>query len=88
MQRDSNGYVIDKLKSCGPFDDDGDYNGYTCVIEDHLDYHNTFTGGYFFGDIVFERLITVNQVNNMFWKMSSNPTDATKARASWTRTYD
>ena len=36
MQRDSNGYVIDDLKSCGPFDDDGNYNGLTCVIEDHL----------------------------------------------------
>ena len=36
MQRDSNGYVIDNLKSCGPFDDDGNNNGLTSVIEDHL----------------------------------------------------
>ena len=44
------------------------------------DYHNLFTGGYFFGDVVFERLITVNQVHNMYWKTSSNPTDPTKVR--------
>ena len=36
MQRDSDGYVIDNLKSCGPFDDDGNYNGLTSVIEDQL----------------------------------------------------
>ena len=36
MQRDSNGYVLDNKKSCGRFDDDGNYNGMTSVIEDHL----------------------------------------------------
>ena len=36
LQRDSNGYVLDNKKSCGRFDDDGNYNGLTSVIEDHL----------------------------------------------------
>ena len=49
------------------------------------DYHNVYTGGYDFGDIVFERLITVNQVNNMYWKKSNNPTDSSKARAQRTK---
>ena len=61
LKRDKDGYVLDNKKSCSVFDDDGNYNGYTSVIEDHLDYHNIFTGGYDFGDIVFERLITANQ---------------------------
>ena len=53
-------------------------------IENYKDYHNTFSGGYDFGDIVFERLITVNQAHNMYWKKSNNPTDSSKARASRT----
>ena len=54
-------------------------------FENFEDYHNTFTGGYYFGDIVFEGLITVNQIHNMYWKMSSNPTDPTKVRAPRTQ---
>ena len=51
------------------------------LTETFKDYHNLYTGGYDFGDIVFERLITVNQVTNMYWKKSKNPTDPSKARA-------
>ena len=36
LLRDSNGYVIDDKKSCGQFNDEGYYNGFTSVIEDHL----------------------------------------------------
>ena len=34
LERDSNGYVLDD--SCNQFDKNGNYNGYTSVIEDHL----------------------------------------------------
>ena len=54
-------------------------------IENYKDYHNTFSGGYDFGDIVFERLITVNQAHNMYWKKSNNPTDSSKVRARRTK---
>ena len=36
------------------FDKNGNDNGYTTVIEDQLDYHNIFTGGYDFGDFHFK----------------------------------
>ena len=73
--RDDHGYVVDNRKSCGYFTDDGLDNGVTSIIEDHFDYHNTFTGGYAFGDISFKRLFSVNQAHNMYWKQSKNFAD-------------
>ena len=52
--RDEHGYVVDDRKSCGYFDDEGNDNGLTTVIENQFDYHNIFTGGYDFGDISFK----------------------------------
>ena len=77
--RDANGYVIDDRKSCNQFTADGEDNGLVSVIEDNLDYHNIFSGGYDFGDISFVRSYFVNQAHNMYWKKSKNMADKTSA---------
>ena len=68
LQRDEYGFVIGydsgELKSCEQFAEDGSDNGKISVIEDHLDWHNVYTGGYEMTDIQFKNLITVNQRNS------------------------
>ena len=59
--RDEHGYVVDDRKSCGYFDDEGNDNGLTTVIENQFDYHNIFTGGYDFGDISFKAGFIMNR---------------------------
>ena len=46
------------------FDKEGNDNGLTTVIEDQLDYHNIFTGGYDFGDFHFKVLMKLMRVTN------------------------
>ena len=41
-------------------------------MEDQFDWHNMFVGGYFFGDITFRRLISVNNNDLLYWKWSKN----------------
>ena len=68
LQRDEYGFVIGydsgELKSCEQFAEDGSDNGKISVIEDHLDWHNVYTGGYEMTDIQFKNLITINQRNS------------------------
>ena len=45
------------------------------LIEDQFDWHNTFVGGYFFGDISFVRYTSVNNIHAMYWKFGKNMAD-------------
>ena len=58
--------MVDNRKSCGYFDDEGNDNGVTSVIENHFDYHNTFTGGYDFGDISFKFGLKIEIIHHLW----------------------
>ena len=57
--QDENGLVskmpFGAKPSCDEFNEDGTDNGQVNLIEDQFDWHNTFVGGYFMGDISFVR---------------------------------
>merc|ERR1719361_3275439 len=50
VQRDDNGFVIRNAKgerpSCDEFTENGEDNGKASVIEDQLEWHNLYVGGY------------------------------------------
>ena len=60
--------------SCDEFTAEGHDNGVSMpnLIEDQFDWHNTFTGGYFFGDISWVRYTSVNNAHALYWKFSKN----------------
>ena len=74
--QDDNGLVskipFEYKPSCDEFTSDGHDNGVTVLIEDQFDWHNTFVGGYFFGDISWVRYTSVNNVHALYWKISKN----------------
>ena len=63
--------------SCEEFLSNGEDNGLSnaILVEDQFDWHNTFVGGYFFGDISFVRYKSVNNVHGLYWKFSKNFAD-------------
>jgi len=44
-------------------------------VEDQFDWHNTFVGGYFMGDISFVRYTSVNNDHAVYWKYGKNMAD-------------
>ena len=61
IKRDEDGYVLKnefgEMESCNQFTKDGADNGLIPpnVIEDQFDWHNTFVGQYYMGDISYKR---------------------------------
>merc|ERR550534_2703644 len=76
IQRDENGYVIDKA-TCQEFTVDGADNGLqpANVVKDEFDWHNMFVGQYNMGDVQFVNYTGVNNAHNMYWKSSKNFAD-------------
>lgn len=74
--QDENGLVskmpFGPKPSCDEFMEDGTDNGHVNLIEDQFDWHNTFVGGYFMGDISFVRYTSVNNEHALYWKFSKN----------------
>jgi len=61
------------MESCNAFTrPDGKDNGFVSVIKNDFNYHNMFVGGYSIGDIEFDGLLSVNNLNNGYWKRSKN----------------
>ncbi len=54
---------------------DGEDNGVVALVEDQFDWHNTFVGGYFMGDISFVRYTSVNNDHAVYWKYGKNMAD-------------
>ena len=82
--QDKNGLVSElpfgPQPSCGEFNNDGLDNGISTanLIEDQFDWHNTFIGGYFMGDVSFVRYTSVNNEHAMYWKFSKNFADSSR----------
>ena len=76
--QDDNGLVsqipYEYKPSCDEFAIDGSDNGVIdpVLIEDHIDWHNTFSGGSYFGDISWVRYTSVNNGYALYWKFSKN----------------
>lgn len=77
--QDVNGFITEQAfgptPSCEAFTNDGSDNGHLTQIEDQFDWHNTFVGGYFVGDISFVRYNSVNNGHAIYWKFSKNFAD-------------
>ena len=81
VQQTENGLVSEvqfgPKPSCEEFLDSGEDNGISpaILIEDQFDWHNSFVGGYFFGDISFKGYKSVNNGHGIYWKFSKNFAD-------------
>lgn len=83
LKRDDNGMLVTfpdggtDWSSCDELTPDGKDNGVypANVIEDQLDYHNTFVGQYAMTDVEYRRYTGVNNRHCMYWKSSKNFVD-------------
>ena len=79
VEQTANGLVTEvpygPAPSCEEFYSNGEDNGLKIVVEDQFDWHNQFSGGYYFGDISFVRFTSVNNYHSIYWKFSKNFAD-------------
>jgi hypothetical protein len=75
---DTNGYNLDQ-SLCRGFDSNGETNGKSTAILNHVDYDNAFVGQYEVGDIQYRGHVSINNNNLIYWKETKNFEDGCSA---------